>query len=101
MMSSEKGHKNGRILAGSMGILTEELRDCGNAKHLLLFTLTLPLRGAFGGRVCSFFLVRERTNQESGPKGSALWIPEVRGGSYRYFRPEAKMFINIFPRLRK
>ena len=34
-------------------------------------------------------------------RGSALWIPVVRGWSYRYFRPEAKMFVNIFPRLRK
>jgi hypothetical protein len=56
---------------------------------------------AFAGCACSFFLVRERTNQESGPKGSALWIPAVLGRSYRYFRPEAKMFVNIFPRLRK
>jgi hypothetical protein len=38
----------------------------------LLRTLTLCLRHALEEGLCSFFLIRERTNQESGPKAAAF-----------------------------
>ena len=45
---------------------------------------------AFAVCACSFFLVRERTNQENVPKGSALWIRVVRGLAHISPRPEQK-----------
>ena len=72
-----------------------------NIKQLLLFTLTLPLRGAFGDNASSFFALWQRTKQENTPKGSALWIPVVRCRGLSIFPPRAKNVYQHFSSVAK